>query len=85
MHYRDGKGEVREELIKKTRPDDFKGEVDHIEQILNGGDRAGSPISIERGLDTMLVIAAVHISYQHKRSVGINYDRGYTSEAVELL
>jgi Predicted dehydrogenases and related proteins len=85
VHYRDGKGEVREELIKKTRPDDFKGEVDHIEQILNGGDRAGSPISIERGLDTMLVIAAAHISYRHKRSVRINYDRGYTTEAVELL
>jgi predicted dehydrogenase len=85
VHYRDGKGEVREELIKKTRPDDFKGEVDHIEQILNGGDRAGSPISIERGLDTMLVIAAAHISYRHKRSVRINYDRGYTTDAVELL
>jgi predicted dehydrogenase len=85
VHYRDGKGEMREELIKKTRPDDFKGEVDHLEQILNGGDRASSPISIERGLDTMLVIAAVHISYRHKRSVRINYDRGYTSEAVELL
>jgi predicted dehydrogenase len=85
VHYRDGKGEVREELIQKTRPDDFKGEVDHIEQILNGGDRAGSPISIERGLDTMLVIAAAHISYRLKRSVRINYDRGYTSEAIELL
>ncbi len=85
VHYRDGKGEVREELIKKTRPDDFKGEVDHIEHILNGGDRAGSPISLERGLDTMLVIEAAHISYRHKRSVRINYDRGYTSEAIELL
>jgi len=85
VHYRDGKGEVREELIKKTRPDDFKGEVDHIEQILNGGDRAGSPISLERGLDTMLVIAAAHMSYRHKRSVRITYDRGYTPEAIELL
>jgi predicted dehydrogenase len=85
VHYRDGKGEVREELIQKTRPDDFKGEINHIEQILNGGDRAGSPISVERGLDTMLVIAAAHMSYRHKRSVRINYDRGYTSEAIELL
>lgn len=85
VHYQDGKGEAREELIKKTRPDDFKGEVDHIEQILSGGDRACSPISIERGLDTMLVIAAAHISHRHKRSVRINYDRGYTPEAIELL
>ena len=85
VHYCDGKGEVREELIQKTRPDDFKGEVDHIEQILNGGDRAGSPISIERGLDTMLVIGAAHASHRHKRSVRINYDRGYRPESIELI
>lgn len=85
VHYWDGKGEVREEMIQKTRPDDFKGEVDHIEQILNGGDRAGSPISIERGLDTMLVIAAAHVSHRHRRSVRINYDRGYRPESIELL
>jgi hypothetical protein len=85
LHYRDGKGEAREELIKKTRPDDFKGEIDHLEQILNGGDRAGSPISLERGLDTMMVIAAAHRSCRNKRAVRINYDRGYTSESIELL
>ena len=85
VRYRDRKGEVKEELIKKTRPDDFKGEVDHLEQILNGGDRAASPISLERGLDTMMVIAAAHVSSRHKRSVRINYERGYTFEAIELL
>jgi len=85
VHYQGGNGEAREELIKKTRPDDFKGEIDHLEQIFNGGDRAGSPISLERGLETMLVIAAAHMSCRHKRSVKINYDRGYTSEAIELF
>ncbi len=85
VYYWDGKGEVREELIEKTRPDDFKGEVDHLEQILKGGDRAGSPISIERGLDTMMVIAAAHMSCRHKRAMRINYDRGYTPDAVELI
>ena len=85
VHYWNGKGEVREELIKKTRSDDFKGEIDHIEHILKGGDRASSPISVERGLDTMLVIAAAHMSSRHKRSVRITYDRGYTPDAVELI
>lgn len=85
VHYWDGKGAVNEELIKKTRPDDFKGEIDHLEQILKGGDRAGSPIAMERGLDTMLIIAAAHMSCRHKRSVGINYERGYTTDAIELL
>lgn len=82
---RDEKGQVTEERIQKTRPDDFKGEIDHIEDILNGGDRSGSPISFERGLDTMMVIAAVNISHQHKRTVKIHYEQGYRPESIELV
>jgi predicted dehydrogenase len=85
LHYSLGTGEVREEMIQKTRPDDFKGEADYIEEILNGGDRTGSPISLERGLDTMLVIAAVHASHTHKRTVRINYKIGYHPDSIQLL
>jgi predicted dehydrogenase len=85
VRYWDGKGKVTEETIRKTRPDDFKGEIDHIEQILKGGDRAGSPISLERGLETMLVIAAAHVSHQQRRLVRINYDQGYKPESIEII
>jgi predicted dehydrogenase len=85
LRYGDGKGVLKEEVIEKSRPDDFKGEINHLEDILNGEERAGSPISLERGLETMLVIAAAHVSHRSKRPVRIKYDRGYTPEAIELL
>jgi predicted dehydrogenase len=84
VRYRDGKGEVIEETIQKTRPDDFRGEIDLIEVILNGGDPADAPISLERGLETMLVIAAAYVSHRHRRTVRINYDGGYGPEAFEI-
>lgn len=73
---------VEKILIEKTRPDDFKGEVDHIESILDGK-IPNSPISVERGLDTMLVLAGAHLSNQTGRSVRINYDKGYSPDALE--
>ncbi|MBW2144363.1 MAG: Gfo/Idh/MocA family oxidoreductase [Deltaproteobacteria bacterium] len=85
VRYCDGKGAVKEEIIRKSRPDDFKGEIDHIESILNGEDPADSPISLERGLETMMVIAAVHVSQRHERTVRINYEKGYRPESIELL
>jgi predicted dehydrogenase len=85
VRYWDGKGKVIEETIQKMRPDDFKGEIDFIEVILSGRDPADAPISLERGLETMLVIAAAHVSHRHKRTVKINYDRGYGPEAFEML
>ncbi|MBT8371417.1 MAG: Gfo/Idh/MocA family oxidoreductase, partial [Deltaproteobacteria bacterium] len=85
VRYWDGKTEVREELISKTRPDDFSGEIDHIAAILDGRLEGKSPISLEVGLDTMLVIAAAHISHRHKRTATINYDKGYSLDAIEIL
>jgi predicted dehydrogenase len=83
--YGDGKAQPQKEMIDKTRPDDFKGEIDHIEQILNGATIDNSPIAIERGLDTMLVIAAAHLSNQQRKTVRINYKAGYCREALEVL
>jgi predicted dehydrogenase len=55
--------EKKIEKIRKTRPDDFKNEIDHIEWVLdNKSDK--SPISLERGLEVMKIIAAAHLSHQ---------------------
>ena len=85
IRYWDGQRDIQQELIPKTRPDDFKGEIDHIADVLNGDVTGESPISLERGLDTMLVVAAAHISHQHQRTVHINYDKGYRLDALEIL
>ena len=75
----EGAGE--EQTIRKTRPDDFIQELRHIESVLQG-DPSTSPISLERGLDTMLVIAAAHKSVAQKRSVTIDYSAGYRDAAL---
>ena len=83
LRYWDGYGEVNEEIILKTRPDDFKCEIDHLELILNGKD-IDSPISLERGLETMMVLAAAHVSNSHKKTVKINYEAGYCLDAIRI-
>lgn len=85
IRYWDGKTDIQQELIPKSRPDDFKGEIDHIADVLTGEFTGDSPISLERGLDSMLVIAAAHISHRHKKTVKINYAQGYQLDAVEIL
>ena len=62
-----GKGQAEEFLFEKTRPADFIQELRHIEACLENGADA-SPISITRGLDTMLVIAAAYKSAQIGRA-----------------
>lgn len=69
-------------LIEKTRPDDFKGEIDHLESILKGEDVGVSAVSIERGLDTMMVIAASFKSHFENKEILIDYSKGYTLDAL---
>jgi len=79
-----GDSKSREEIFfKKTRPDDFKGEIDHLEDILINGIKPNSAISIERGLETMLIIAAVFLSDKEKREVEIIYENGYSLSAIK--
>ena len=71
-------------LFEKTRPDDFKGEIDHIELIMDGKVfEKDSPISLERGLDVMLIIAACHLSHKEGKKVMIDYDHGYNLGALK--
>lgn len=67
--------------VSKTRPDDFIQELRHIEETLNGAPET-SPISLERGLETMMVIAAAHKSAAAKRVVHIDYSKGFVPEAL---
>ena len=74
-------GENETMLLKKTRADDFKAEIQHIQDILNG-DVRDSPIALERGLDTMMVIAAAFKSNATGRRISIDWAAGYGPEAL---
>jgi predicted dehydrogenase len=70
-----------EQRVSKTRPDDFIEELTHIEGAL-ASDPAQSPIALSRGLDTMLVVAAAHLSQQTGKRVRVDYDAGYSRNAL---
>ncbi len=71
---------LAERTFPKTRPDDFVMELKHVESVLKKSEV--SSISVERGLDTMLVIAAAHKSAQEGRAVGVDYNKGYVLGAL---
>jgi predicted dehydrogenase len=76
-----GDAEAGRSTIEKTRPDDFIAELGHIEAVLEGRDDS-DVLLLERGLDTMLVIAAAHRSAAEGRRIRIDYDAGYTPDAL---
>ena len=70
-----------EAVIKKNRPDDFILELRHIHDSMKSG--IISPLRLERGLDTMLVVAAAHKSAQEKRTIEIGYKKGYSTKSLQ--
>jgi len=58
-------------LIPKTRPDDFIGEINHIDELINNPSNH-SPISLELGIDCMKVIKSAYESYRGKKLILIN-------------
>jgi len=79
-------GEVQTNLIKKERVDDFNCEAEHISKILSGEIKPeDSPVLLDRGLDTMMVIAAAHRSNKEKRAMKIDYSKGYTLDAISPI
>lgn len=65
---------VIENFISKKRPDDFYAEVLHIQDILEGKIKPeDSPLSLRRGLETILVIAGAYQSHREKRTIEIDY------------
>lgn len=73
-----------EHKIPKTRSDDFIEELRHVEAAL-ASDLGASPISLARGLDTMLVIAAAHLSHHSGRRVRVDYAKGWRPQALSLV
>lgn len=69
--------------FNKTRPDDFIAELKHIRNILLSG--APSLIDVEFGAQTMLVIAAAHLSASSGRKVEIDYSADYTYLALKVI
>lgn len=72
-------------LFPKSRPDDFITELMHIDLSLSSKSFSASPLSLERALRTMLVIAAAHLSHNTQRSIKIDYSCGYHTEALEVI
>jgi predicted dehydrogenase len=82
IRYSGNDGEVSTETFSKTRPDDFILELRHIAAATNGH-AYESPLTIERGLETMVVVAASHHSAQEGRTVEIGWSKGYSSQALK--
>jgi predicted dehydrogenase len=74
-------GERFEERVAKTRPDDFIEELNHIAETLSS-DPLASPISLTRGLETALVIAAAVHSARTGRRAHIDFADGYRVSAI---
>ena len=61
--------------VRKKRKDDFIAELKHIERAIEGG-ADGSPVSLSRAIESMLVIAAAHQSHQTGKTIDIDYSVG---------
>lgn len=68
--------------FEKTRADDFKVEIEHLEELLTGK-TSESPISLQRGLETMMVIAAAFVSFKQRRTVKIDWESSYSLSAFQ--
>ena len=66
---------IDKKSINKTRPDDFIEEMNHIEQYFCKNSNLDSPISLDKGIETMLVIAACHKSSKLGKTVNIDYGK----------
>ena len=83
--YSDDNKSTKVEEVSKTRPDDFYEEMKHIDSAIKNKDIYDkSSISLERGLETALVIAAAHLSAKNNCTVSIDYDKGYTNKSLSL-
>ena len=77
-------GSQQEWRIQKTRPDDFIAELKHIAAVLEG-EQSSSGLSLEYGLETMLVVAAAHLSHRQGRRVRIDYEKGCSTDILKVI
>lgn len=57
--------------IPKKRPDDFIDELSHVRDVLEKG--KPSPLDLQFGMNTMLLLNAAHESEKSKKTITINY------------
>jgi predicted dehydrogenase len=74
---------ITEQVIEKTRPDNFIQELRHLQMMMKGDKFAESPLALERGLETMMVLAAAHRSHQQRRTIHIDYSGGWSPTALK--
>jgi predicted dehydrogenase len=70
------------ELFPKKRPDDFIEELKHIAAHLEPA-APPSPLRLERGLETMLAVAAAHRSERDGRRIRLDYSQGFSLQALD--
>jgi predicted dehydrogenase len=68
------------ELCPKKRPDDFIQELRHLDEHLRSGNP--SPLDLDRGLDTALLVAAAHRSEAERRRIAIDWSQGHVPGAL---
>ena len=74
VHLQVGKEEKQVTTITKDRKEEFGREIEHIKDIVEGKIKVSdSPMCLERGLDSMLVLAAAYKSHLEKRTVEVDY------------
>lgn len=74
-------GSQATERIKKTRPDDFIEELRYLERQLEAPN-TDSALSLARGLDTLLVIAAAHRAERERCAVRLALDQEYGPQTL---
>ena len=75
--------QTSEQVIEKKRPDDFIQELRHLETMMNEGSFVESPLALERGLETMMVLAAAHKSHDQRQTIKIDYSAGWSPAALK--
>jgi predicted dehydrogenase len=69
--------------VAKTRPDDFIEELKHIDASLNPGAPV-SPLDLDYGLDTMMVVAAAHRSHAEGRRMVLPTPPDYSLDSLQF-
>ena len=71
VKYQAGNEPAQTLRFPKTRPDDFIRELQHIDAAMKSP--AQSPLRLERGIETMRVIAAAHESHARGSRITLNH------------
>lgn len=83
VHWQLEDAQAQSDIVEKSRADDFIEELRHVESAIDDTAFEG-PIGLTRGLETMLVISAAHLSCRERRTVRIDYDAGWTTDALHV-